>query len=700
MWNKIRKIRSIYRAMGLRWVVFRAGYYLRRRTGLIRLQSPAYAWSKYSLRDRVQSGTPLDPGAYQHWKREYFSSHALFLNASYPSHPAWNTEEIVREAQHCLSGEVRYFHNSSHRLGFPPDWFLDPFTNFRYDPQKHWSEIPDYGQTDIKFVWEASRFSQIFTLLRAYAVNHGPAYPQAFWYLISDWMEHNPPGLGPNWKDGQEVSLRLLAACFGYLAFFNDSETSPQQLERFTLFAAAHAQRILQNIRFAEYTKSNHTISEGFGLWLSGALFPELKNAEKYARLGRNILEQEIRDQFFADGGYAMYSLNYQRFSLHLYLLVIHWADKLRIPFSDQMRQTFGKSIEFLLGVVEPQTGKMPQFGSNDGSLVLPLNQCDFGDYRPLIQAGYYLLHQKRYFPAGDWDEDLFWLFGVQALEAPLETKLPALAASYPEAGLHVLGKGSSRAIVRCVDFRSRPSHADQLHLDLWWHGVNIACDAGTYLYHGSGVWENGLASTQVHNTVTVDQMDQMTRISRITWVDWAKGEASAPADNRLSPALWRGKQDGYRSLKDPVDQQRSVLELGPERWLILDHLSGKTTHHYRLHWLLADLPYQELEHGSGLILKVGVYACRIQMGATSAPGDFSIQRASPNTTRGWRSTYYAQKDPAISLVLEQDCQETIFWTYFGYADDEIAADDTKINISYAGQTHSLNFSKIIGEPF
>ena len=83
---------------------------------------------------------------------------------------------------------------------------------------------------------------------------------------------------------------------------------------------AAHAERIYKNIDYAISTHSNHTISEAFGLWLVGTLFPELKDAEKYLAPRTKLLEQEAAAQIFPDGSYSMYSLNYHRFILHIYL--------------------------------------------------------------------------------------------------------------------------------------------------------------------------------------------------------------------------------------------------------------------------------------------------------------------------------------------------------------------------------------------
>ena len=66
----------------------------------------------------------------------------------------------------------------------------------------------------------------------------------------------------------------------------------------------------------------------------------------------------------------------------------------------------------------------MPVYGSNDGALVLPLNNCDFTDYRPLLQLGSYATKGTRLFQPGAWDEPLYWLYGSQALQSKVDTPL------------------------------------------------------------------------------------------------------------------------------------------------------------------------------------------------------------------------------------------------------------------------------------
>ena len=102
--------------------------------------------------------------------------------------------------------------------------------------------------------------------------------------------------------------------------------------------------------------------------------------------------------------------------------------------------------------------------------------------------------------------------------------------------GYHRIGAENSWALVRAGRYTRRPFQADQLHVDLWWHGLNLARDAGTYLYNGEPPWNNGLAGTAVHNTVMVDRRDQMRRAGRFLWLDWA--QASGRSFSTLSPLL------------------------------------------------------------------------------------------------------------------------------------------------------------------
>ncbi len=701
MFNRIKNFASLYLQLGPRWSAFRLAYAFRLRTGLIRLQMPTGEWGDYKRLLAERSD-------------ERPSRHAVEAR-QLPENIPWDKQQAILEADRILNGETKYFSHEWIKTGFPPDWHKDYVTlsgASRHEgsplphastsaphplsAEKHWSQISDDSSTDIKFIWEPNRFAFVYTLVRAYVATHDEKYPEAFWSLIEDWAQHNPPNTGPNWMNGQEIALRLMAWTFGYFQFNNSPSSTSDRKAKFILLIAAQAERIYKNIGYAISTKSNHTISEAFGLWMAGLLFPELKHAEKYLSLGRKLLEQSAAEQIFPDGSYSMYSLNYHRFILHIYLYMIRLGEINQSPVSSLIYQRVESSLNYLSQLINPETGEMPAYGSNDGALIIPLNNCDFTDYRPLLQLGWCITKKEFLFEPGPWDEDVFWLCGEFQLTAKSaknvkeeKENLRALSAlrgeSFPNGGVYLLRSSNSHALIHCADYASRPSHADQLHVDLWIHGHNIAIDAGTYLYSGQPPWRNGLAHTNVHNTVTVDDKDQMTMVSRFTWTNWSKGKVLQHTEK-----LWQGEHDGYK----PVTHKRTVTSLEGDRWLVIDNLTSKKSHRYALHWLLNDFGVQELSapkgyaRANGLLLQIKTDGkpsdsrIKIQLGVLDGNGKLSIVRADPNSTRGWRSRYYAHKEPAISLMLEMTQPQVTFWSFFGFEDDvvEMIGNELKIN--------------------
>jgi hypothetical protein len=69
-------------------------------------------------------------------------------------------------------------------------------------------------------------------------------------------------------------------------------------------------------------------------------------------------------------------------------------------------------------------------------------------------------------------------------------------------------------------------------------------------------------------------------------------------------------------------------------------------------------------------------------MGSLHGIGNFSIVRADPNSTRGWRSQYYGEKEPAISVMLETDQASVIFWSFFGFEGDVVQQTGTTLKIN------------------
>jgi hypothetical protein len=235
-------------------------------------------------------------------------------------------------------------------------------------------------------------------------------------------------------------------------------------------------------------------------------------------------------------------------------------------------------------------------------------------------------------------------------------------------AGYYRIGTENSWALVRAGRYARRPFQADQLHVDLWYHGLNVARDAGTYLYNGDPPWNNGLAGTAVHNTVMVDRQDQMRRAGRFLWLDWAQGSGRSLSTSRStsfsttstdSPNYFEGEHNGYRRLG--VTHRRMVQCISEDAWVIVDDLLGAGEHELRLHWLLPDLPFEVIA-ASPFCGVLSAERARFRWNVfSSSQGDAGVVRGGKGLVGdaigadeellGWESPTYGERCPAISLL-------------------------------------------------
>ena len=111
-------------------------------------------------------------------------------------------------------------------------------------------------------------------------------------------------------------------------------------------------------------------------------------------------------------------------------------------------------------------------------------------------------------------------------------------------------------------------------------------------------------------------------------------------------------------------------MALEGDRWLVIDDLTANDSHHYTLHWLLNDVPFTQKENSLLMNYEASIY--KIQTGLLNGDGKFTTLHADLNSTYGWRSRYYAHKEPAISLLLEAHQVNACFYTFFGFESDTI----------------------------
>jgi hypothetical protein len=594
---------EIVRCQGLSWALSRAWLVAKQRTGFFKRTLPCASWPQNPV-GRLQN-IPLLPG-----------TSALPCESSV----------AVAKAERILAGQQEYF--SKHRIscGFPPDWFLNPFdpSPRRVPDMRHWSSIGDFGEGDIKGLWETARFGWVFPLARAYAHTEDDKYAEGFWRAVEAWRAVNFPQCGVHWKCGQEIALRVMAWIFGFCVFQESPSTTPVRRSFLAQMLEVFAKRIDANIGYALSQHNNHGVSEAAGLFTIGVALGN----KRWIVKGRGLLERLAQELIYDDGSFSQHSTNYHRLMLHDYLWVIRLAQTINQPFSERLVRRVGQAGKWLLAMLDPVTGRAPNLGSNDGTHIFDLTDLGYLDYRPTVQAIGWITERRRWLAPGPWDELAFWLAGMtqesRQTDESCQGTLAVQADGWTllvDGGYALWRNGRTLAMLRCpARFRHRPAHADILHLDLWHEGRNLLCDGGTYSYNCEATWQGYFPSVAAHNTIQFDDHDQMPRLSRFLYGRWPRVYIEH-LDQQTMEARYRDWRDCSHCRRIRPNTDNVVIE---------DTVDGFQKQAV-LRWRL----------NSGLAWTLQGNRC------TSSAADIHVTSDTPiglRLTQGWESLYYWEK--------------------------------------------------------
>lgn len=519
-------------------------------------------------------------------------------------------------------GCFRPFAWSSRKLSFPPNWSLNVLTGEDASSTLHWSKLPDFGGGDIKGVWELSRWSWAYPLGRAYLRTADERFTETFLALANDWMDKNPPNIGPNWKCGQEASIRLMAAAWALSAFSASPLVTETVRARFASLASVTAQRVEAHLSYALSQDNNHAISEIVGLLIAGSLWPGLPRATERRERSRRLLATTCDRLFAPDGSFSQHSSNYHRVALDG-LCFAAAVSKVSWEVLPQEVISAGKrGGEFLYGISDAE-GKVARYGSDDGALILPLALSDYGDYRPTIAACAALFGSTP-IPDGS-HQDQARLLGFEPR--------PSFSNGWPSVsdlrtgGIHVRRQGGSMVSFRCpTEFRFRPSHADQLHVTVLGDDGFAINDPGSLSYNLPGIDWASLVFAKFHNVPLVDDADPMERASRFLWLPWTTCKLETCQPNQLVAS--------HRGFKGFI--VRREIKLVGELAIITDTFEGDRVADLSVRWnsprkldlerviITSDAPLAEEWHGSDHKTGLGVNCLRY---GSPGPGWIRIVR-------------------------------------------------------------------------
>ncbi|WP_073399464.1 heparinase II/III family protein [Mucilaginibacter sp. OK098] len=510
--NKLKTYKELFNQFGPRYAAFRLKYEISKKSGLYK--------SRFPVHFKIKQYIDLD-----NWRQSYSDKFITPAKEDFDKAGISRSDKLQFQLSKILKGEILFFNFDWKHIGFENDWKEHPVSKYNY-PLVHWTKMPIYDKDtgDIKYVWEKSKFSYLLYVLRN-DLHNNQDHSSFVFNEIERWIDQNKPNIGPQYICSQEMGIRLINWCFAIFFYKNSPALNQDLLNKILTSIDAQIAHVFTNINFSRIAvRNNHAVTETLSLYLISLYFPFLPNSAKYKIAGKRWFEQEIAYQLFDDGTDSQYSFNYHRVKVQLLSLAISSAKVNDEKLDEKVYRKAEQSLKFLYQQVSNfNTGSLTNFGANDGSIYFKLNDCDYNNYLPQLNALASLLELKLADISSDvevLEDELWFMQKLRTKQSPQSTlNVKQGMIYYPEGGYVQMRDKLSVSFLKTPELKFRAAQNDLFHVDIWVDGVNLFRDAGSYLYNTTeenSMYFNGVKG---HNTVAVNGINHMFKGPRFTWL-------------------------------------------------------------------------------------------------------------------------------------------------------------------------------------
>lgn len=590
----------------------------------------------------------------------FFFDHAeaAALKKSLTQGFAGRAEELRREAEALCAHRFRIFAYPEVDAGAEIRWRRD-WVHGRETGLEHWSRIPylDFTQAgDSKIVWEPNRHQHLVTLAQAYFLTGEEKYAEEALAQVEHWIAANPCRRGINWASSLEAAFRAWSWLWLLHLLGGSGALTGERVAMLLAALAQHAEHIAENLS-VYFSPNTHLLGEGFALFCTGLLLPELRGAAQWQATGRTILTEQMERQVRADGSHAEQSSYYHRYAFDFFLAAAALAERNDCAFPANYRARLERMAEVILHTMLP-SGRQPMTGDADGGRLLPFGARVADDQRGALSTAAVFFGRRDFrWAAGQLREETLWLLGLKAAQAfkEIEAAPPREASrAFREAGLVVMRSGWNRK-AHTLLFDAGPQgmggcahgHADALQVVVSADGQDWLVDPGTYVYTSAAEWRLAFSGTAAHNTVTVDGHPQAEPVDIFKW----RGVPRPRLERWLSlPCvdLAIGSHDGYARLAKPVTHRRTVVFLKPDYWILSDEFAGTGEHVFDFRFHFAPGVKLEATHNDWLAAADGSRMLIVPPGKQVAA---RVIQGDETERQGWYSADYGHREAAPVLV-------------------------------------------------
>ncbi len=324
------------------------------------------------------------------------------------------------------------------------------------------------GGPDIKVPWDLARFQFLPILATAYMGTRDIKYRQALIWFLNDWWRQAPFGRGIHWMNPMEVSLRAINWIVAFEIIKDD--LSRDEKNKWAVSLYEHQEYLTYNEEFYDGRTNNHYLSNLVGLIYLNWFFNSFNTRDNRWCIVQLI--REIDWQILDDGSSYEGSTAYHQLVTALITHGVLMARESGYAIPDITIKKI-TSMYLFSAMCTPLHHTVPvMIGDDDSGMVL----------HPLMR-------------------DLIVPF-ARSLFPALSGDTPPLY--FPHFGLSVYKSNKWHITLRHEAYTMRqPSahfHYDWASITLFYKGVPIIIDPGTYVYTASAAWRNFFRRADMHS--------------------------------------------------------------------------------------------------------------------------------------------------------------------------------------------------------
>ena len=392
--------------------------------------------------------------------------------------------------------------------------------------------------------WDGSEREKLWRYNQHYFddLNAADAAARVGWHqaLIKRWISENQPGQGTGWEP-YPTSLRIVNWMKYLLA--------GHSLDHVGLQSLAIQTRWLSR-RIEWHILGNHLFANAKALVFAGVFF-EGTEAQKWLRIGLDIITRELSEQVLPDGGNFERSPMYHAIFLEDLLDLINLASAYQGMFGwdrvEKLRATAIKMLNWLQAMCHPD-GEIAFF--NDAAIGIATSPAEIHAY------GYRL--------------------GISADNVDKSSGTPT-ASKFTDTGYIRLDALNAVVFLDVApigpDYLPGHAHADTLSFELSLFGERVLVNGGTSQY-GSGPVRLEERGTKAHNTLVINGKN-----SSEVWSGFRVARRAYPMDLEVEQVgqsvVVNCAHDGYRRLHGRPVHKRS-WQLRPGKLVVQDRVVGE----------------------------------------------------------------------------------------------------------------------------